>query len=240
MDWCTVCCTQHGRDGRCPGPLDATGPEREVRRFKVFTGHVEYIGIFVAPAGERLRGRIATLPRMLWCVPGRRETIKFVADREDEVVRLAAKFVLEHCEARRHRILDTDAPLHEFAKVGASTPDARPLDLRDPRVPHDVPALFGVDKADRPARTTNLSSGGLFLATRRPLPVGCEVRIVLDIRPFEIPLQGTVAWSRTEHSPERPSGMGIQLKVPPTMYTRYVRELLEKQRQTSPGSGTPT
>jgi Tfp pilus assembly protein PilZ len=162
-------------------------------------------------------------------VPGRRETIKFAAPTSSSAVEQALEFIRSHCESRGHRVLDTNARIVAFTSEVAGDPARQPLSQRDPRIPHDAPARFGTSSAEWPARTWNLSHGGLFLATRRPLPVGCEVRIILEVQPFEIPLQGTVAWSRREHSPDRPSGIGVQLRVPPTMYTRYVRSLREAQ-----------
>lgn len=238
MDWCAVCCTLHGRRETCPGPLDATGPESEIRRIRVFTGRFESFGVLVAPVEDHWRARIVTLPRMLWSVPGRRDTIKFFGETRDEAERRAVAFIVEHCRSRGHRILNADEPLHTAPAVTDTAPE-QPLVQREPRLPHSVPARFGARSVDHRARTADLSRSGLFLATGRPLPARTEIRIVLEVSPFEIPMRGTVAWSRIEAAEGKPVGMGVKLAVPPAMYLRYVDRLIgsDSERGGGPESG---
>lgn len=228
MSWCAVCCTLHGPRAECPGPLEAIGEERQARRIKVFTERVETHCILLAPAGDLWRARIMTLPRMLWCVPGRRDTVKFAGTTPEEAERKATDFVFAHCDSRGHRVLDRDAKPDDLLPSESDAAVAQPLEERDPRFPHAVPARFGAGTPDRPARTINLSRSGLYLATARPLSNGRELRIVLGVSPFHIPLRGTVCWVRTQDAPGKPAGMGIQLHDPPSMYVRYVRSIQEK------------
>ena len=228
MDWCAVCSTLHLRRETCPGPLDATGPETETRRLRVYTGRFESFGILTAPVEGHWRARVVTLPRMLWSVPGRRDTIKFFGETKDEAERRAVAFIVEHCRSRGHRILDPDEPRHVPPTSAAEKPE-QPLVQREPRLPHSVPARFGAKSVDHRARTADLSRSGLFLATGRPLPARTEIRIVLEVSPFEIPMRGTVAWSRIEASEGKPVGMGVKLAVPPSMYLRYVDRLIEPE-----------
>jgi Tfp pilus assembly protein PilZ len=163
---------------------------------------------------------------MLWSVPGRRDTIKFFGATRDEAEQHAVAFIVEHCRSRGHRILNSDEPCHPVSAPVATSPE-QPLIQREPRLPHAVPARFGANSVDHRARTADLSRGGLFLATGRPLPGRTDIRIVLDDSPYEIPLRGTVAWSRIEAAEGKPVGMGVQLAAPPAMYLRYVDRLLE-------------
>ena len=96
-----------------------------------------------------------------------------------------------------------------------------------PQSPIAAPARFGARTVDHRATTADLSRGGLFLATGRPLPTRTEIRIVLEVSPFDIPMRGTVAWSRLEATGGKPAGMGVKLVIPPSMYLRYVDRLLE-------------
>lgn len=231
MSWCAVCCTLHGPQAECPGPLDASGEERQSRRIKAFTDRIETFGVLVAPSGDLWRARIMTFPRTLWCVPGRRDTVKFAGTTPEEAEHKAIAFVLEHCESRGHRVLDRDAHPDDLLETEPAGSAAQPLLERDPRFPHAVPARFGAESPDRPARTINLSRGGLYLATGSPLSQGREVRIVLGVSPYHIPLRGTVCWVHTHDTPTKPAGMGIQLHEPPPMYVRYVRSIQERAEE---------
>ena len=185
MDWCAVCCTLHGRRETCPGPLDATGPESETRRIRVYTGRFESFGVLTAPADRHWRARVVTLPRMLWSVPGRRDTIKFFGETREQAERSAVAFIVEHCRSRGHRILDPDEPRHA-APASAGADSEQPLVQREPRLPHAIPAKFGAKSVDHRARTADLSRSGLFLATGRPLPARTEIRIVLEASPLSL------------------------------------------------------
>ena len=88
MDWCRVCCTQHGSDASCPGELLATGPERHAWRVTVDTSRgMETYGVLVAPAGRHWRARVLTYPKALWVVPGGRASMKFVGSGPQDVRR---------------------------------------------------------------------------------------------------------------------------------------------------------
>jgi uncharacterized protein (TIGR02266 family) len=61
--------------------------------------------------------------------------------------------------------------------------------------------------------TDNISTGGTFVLTDRPLPVGSEVRLTLSfpglIRP--LPITGTVKWARDAAPGERGVGVAFEL-----------------------------
>jgi type IV pilus assembly protein PilZ len=67
--------------------------------------------------------------------------------------------------------------------------------------------------------TKNISKGGTFVRTGKPLEVGTSFVFVLSLpakpgaaEPFQLELSGVVKWvvSEAEATPESPAGMGIQ------------------------------
>ena len=64
--------------------------------------------------------------------------------------------------------------------------------------------------------TKNISRGGTFIATERPLPIGTEFVFALGIPHLEEPLRlrGKVMWiTDTDHAEEEsPAGMGIEFQ----------------------------
>ena len=84
-------------------------------------------------------------------------------------------------------------------------------------------------RCSTPASTSDLSRGGLFVITDRPLSADRGVRLRLDLGDFEVPLRGRVAWTRLKAEPDRPVGMGVQLINPSPMYLRYVKRIEQEQ-----------
>jgi type IV pilus assembly protein PilZ len=64
--------------------------------------------------------------------------------------------------------------------------------------------------------TKNISKGGTFIGTTKPLQIGTEFRFVLALPSGREPLNlnGEVVWVVTEAqaTPDRPAGMGIRFK----------------------------
>lgn len=64
----------------------------------------------------------------------------------------------------------------------------------------------------------NISRGGTFIATQRPLPIGTEFIFVLGVPSVEEPLRlnGKVMWvtETADASKANPAGMGIELQYP--------------------------
>jgi type IV pilus assembly protein PilZ len=65
--------------------------------------------------------------------------------------------------------------------------------------------------------TKNISKGGTFIRTTRPLAVGTEFMFVLSLRPdgpapVQLELKGIVKWvvSEADATDDAPAGMGIQ------------------------------
>jgi uncharacterized protein (TIGR02266 family) len=67
-------------------------------------------------------------------------------------------------------------------------------------------------------RVLNRSVGGLFIRTSRPLPIGTELDLVIDIS-GELPIRqrARVVWERLydkKAPPHEPEGMGVQFEEP--------------------------
>ncbi len=224
--WCRVCCTIHEEDGKCPGELLATGPERHGWRAMVeLPKGPEIYGTLVAQAGTRWRARILTFPNILWVVPGG-GTLKFIAATPTEAQNKAVKFVQEQCKRRglalRAEVTrvesgevdpEQDAKTARSKAVRASQRQLRSLCIR-----------YGQGRPTEEAETDDLSEGGLFIKTDSPLAVGTDLALRLEIDGFGIPMQGVVAWVREEAVGGRPCGMGLKLARPHPRYVHYIRQ----------------
>ncbi len=82
------------------------------------------------------------------------------------------------------------------------------------RVDFDVTVDFGTDDRFFTGFAGNISDGGLFIATERPLPVGLPIMIRFSIPQFEAPITVTaeVRWVRPARSDlaETAGGMGVK------------------------------
>jgi Tfp pilus assembly protein PilZ len=227
MTWCSICHTRHTDPTKCPGELLATGPERHGWRIKVMAGHrTEVYGILVAEAGEYWRARILTYPNMLWSIPGGRGTIKFSGNSAQDAERQAIQFLQEHCRQRGFKLLEEEETTVESQPLaGEAAAAAKPQESTGARHLRSLVIRFGEKQADRAAMTADLSTGGLFLVTDKPMPEGKSLKMLLSLESYTIPLMGKVTWVRSKAEPGRPVGMGVQLLGPPGLYIRYIRSI---------------
>lgn len=79
--------------------------------------------------------------------------------------------------------------------------------------------------------TKNISRGGTFIATERPLPIGTGFVFVLDVPKLGEPLRlnGKVMWVTPEEeaSKANPAGMGIEFQYKDDQERRQVQERVE-------------
>jgi uncharacterized protein (TIGR02266 family) len=70
------------------------------------------------------------------------------------------------------------------------------------------------------AYSTNLATGGIFIETAEPLPVGTPVNLRLQVPGADqLEIEGHVVWGRSEAAgPALPAGMGIEILTPPDDY----------------------
>jgi uncharacterized protein (TIGR02266 family) len=77
------------------------------------------------------------------------------------------------------------------------------------RIPVSLKVAYGSRDDLRKDLVTDLSPGGLFVRTSKPLPIGTEIDLEVTIAEADLPMhiRGKVVWLRQKHGPE---GMGIQ------------------------------
>src|SRR5579863_6532034 len=78
----------------------------------------------------------------------------------------------------------------------------------------------------------NISKGGTFIRTSKPLDIGTEFVFVLSIpgQPTHLELRGEVKWTVDEAhaTEEQPSGMGIRFRFESQNERRRLEEFVEK------------
>ena len=84
-----------------------------------------------------------------------------------------------------------------------------------PRAPASLTVQYRDGEELKRDLVENQSPGGLFIRTRRPLPIGSEFDLVVEIAgdpPTRIQVRGRVVWERLygrNAPPHEPEGMGI-------------------------------
>jgi uncharacterized protein (TIGR02266 family) len=83
---------------------------------------------------------------------------------------------------------------------------------RAERVPLEVEVTLESDHNFFTGVTSNISDGGIFVATPHPPPVGSEVGFELLLGGERFLIMGTVCWLRDERaaSPGAPAGCGVR------------------------------
>jgi type IV pilus assembly protein PilZ len=80
--------------------------------------------------------------------------------------------------------------------------------------------------------TRNISKGGTFIATARPLPIGTAFVFRLTVPTLAAPLElrGTVAWivREDEATAAQPAGMGIRFQYDDDGERQFVHDTIEK------------
>ena len=83
--------------------------------------------------------------------------------------------------------------------------------------------------------TKNISKGGTFIRTAKPLSVGTEFVFVLSLPsyPDQLELKGEVVWTVLEGqgTEEKPAGMGIRFKFENAEERRKVDDFVERLMQ---------
>jgi len=222
--WCATCLSQHTIDERCPGELNASGPERHAWRVNVETPRgMEAYGVLIAPSDDLFRARVLTFPNILWLAPGMRGTMKFTGRSADEAGQKAIAFVRDHCRERRFTLRREMVEIVPTGDGGAAFTNKQAPAA--PRKTRFLPVRFGVAGPTELAGTGDLSETGMFIITDTPVQSGNVVNLSLVLDHDRIPLRGSVIWKRKEHRSGRSPGMGVRLESPPSSYLRYVREL---------------
>lgn len=89
--------------------------------------------------------------------------------------------------------------------------------------------------------TNNISKGGTFIKTDRPLPVGTEFLFRLVIPGLQSPIEilGVVKWINEEGKPTRPdieeSGMGIRFRFEDDQHRKGFENMVEQMMRKNLG-----
>jgi type IV pilus assembly protein PilZ len=87
-----------------------------------------------------------------------------------------------------------------------------------PRVPVTLAVQYRTGDELHRDRVLNRSAGGLFIRTSRPLPIGTELDLVIEIAGQPpIRQRARVVWERLlgkNAPPHEPEGMGVQFAEP--------------------------
>jgi uncharacterized protein (TIGR02266 family) len=95
------------------------------------------------------------------------------------------------------------------------------------RVPLSLEVEYRTVGAFLVAFTSNLSKGGLFIETERPLVVGTDLILRFNIPgagPIEV--RGSVAWVRTESVEGKAPGMGVEFEQLDTRHGQIIDEIV--------------
>jgi uncharacterized protein (TIGR02266 family) len=84
-----------------------------------------------------------------------------------------------------------------------------------PRIDLEVAIATPDDPAKQVGSTVNISAGGVFVATARPVPIGRQLTLALSLPDGDGPivLESRVRWVRRRRVAgrrDRPAGMGLQ------------------------------
>jgi uncharacterized protein (TIGR02266 family) len=107
------------------------------------------------------------------------------------------------------------------------------------RVAIDVPVEFKGENGDLiEARTLNVSRGGMFIQTARPLREGSRAFFRVQLKPqsLQFHLEAEVVWSRRNRNRggEAPKGMGIRFLVSPSLSAKTLDGVLSVLRTAQP------
>lgn len=95
------------------------------------------------------------------------------------------------------------------------------------RVPLSIEVEYRTAGAFLVAYTSNLSKGGLFIETEKPLLVGTELVLrftIPDVGPIEV--RGSVAWVRPEPMEGKSPGMGVEFEHLDARHGQVIDEIV--------------
>jgi uncharacterized protein (TIGR02266 family) len=105
---------------------------------------------------------------------------------------------------------------------------------RATRLHHEIPVAYRSVGSFLTDWATNISHGGLFINTRKPLPVGTEVKILVQLPGASFPfnLQGRV--TRVTEFDNRANlvpGMGVEFTGVDEAQQRQIQDFVERLRK---------
>jgi uncharacterized protein (TIGR02266 family) len=118
---------------------------------------------------------------------------------------------------------------HSLAGKSPIDDQGRPM-RRTLRVPTHLKVRFTRGSTIDITSTQEISEGGLFLITCRPLAPGTPLHLEIDTGSAAAPIEveGTVAWVRSSEDESGPSGMGIRFNYPDEETQAAIGTLVER------------
>lgn len=99
-------------------------------------------------------------------------------------------------------------------------------DRSNPRLPVKIRVDFTSDDLVQTVSALNISAGGLFLATHKPLPTGSMVVLQLNLPSLEgaVEVMGEVVWNNVNDNGQSglPEGMGIRFISQSSLVKEYL------------------
>jgi len=80
------------------------------------------------------------------------------------------------------------------------------------RFPTHLEVRFETGAELRTACLGNISEGGIFIATERPMPAGTALRLSITVPEGTVEMVGRVAWARPASSRNGAAGMGVRFE----------------------------
>lgn len=88
-----------------------------------------------------------------------------------------------------------------------------------------LPVVFSNGDSEFIGTTSNLSSTGLFIRTKKALSPGTLLKMVLEVdKDNKIHLEGEVVWSLKTGLIDFKNGMGVKLKSIPQTYEELIKK----------------
>lgn len=108
-----------------------------------------------------------------------------------------------------------------------------------PRIPAQLPVLYGRNRSQLQAGcTSNISTGGVFIETKHPLPENEQVLIKLELPTASAPVicYGIISWKNDPQQPsdpDMPPGMGVQFLQLELPELKAIREFISLYEDTT-------
>jgi type IV pilus assembly protein PilZ len=105
---------------------------------------------------------------------------------------------------------------------------------RSPRLHHEVPVAYRSEGSFLTDWATDISRGGLFINTRKPLAVGTVVKLILQLPGAAFPFDVSGRVTRAVELDERgsaPAGMAIEFLDLDVERRARIEELVERLRR---------
>ncbi len=118
---------------------------------------------------------------------------------------------------------------HALAEKTPTDDHGRPT-RRTLRVPTHLKVRATRGSAVEVISSRNISEGGLFLVTRRPLAPGTPLHLEIEGRDGSAPIEveGTVTWVRGADGEKGPAGMGVRFDHPDPEKRDAITALVER------------